>query len=128
MDDDPEMRSEAHALGLALLDHHRAVTTQHPPGKRIITARYTIRYGVLCDRARLPHLVRIVGAFLGDVAEWCKAGDFPPLNALAVGENGVPGEGYDGAGGFKGSDWVQDVEKCIRFTGYPTEIPQVVLI
>jgi hypothetical protein len=119
MDDAAEMRTEARALGQALLDHHRATTIQHPPGKRIIPARYTIRYGVLCDRARLPHLVRIVGAFLGDVAEWCRAADFPPLNALAVGESGVPGEGYDGAGGFKGTAWALDLEKCIRFEGYP---------
>jgi hypothetical protein len=123
MVEDSVMRTEARALGQALLDHHRAITTQHPPGKRLITAKYTIRYGVLCDRARLPHLVRIVGAFLGDVAEWCAAGNLPPLNALAVGENGVPGDGYDGAGGFKGSDWVRDVEKCIRFAGYPTTMP-----
>ena len=120
MDDDPDMRTEARALGQALLEHHRAITVQHPPGKRILTSKYTIRYGVLCDRARLPHLVRIVGPFLGDGAEWCQAGNFPPLNALAVGENGVPGQGYDGAGGFKGSNWVEDVERCIRFAGYPT--------
>ena len=38
---------------------NQAITKQKPPGKRILTTTYTIRYGVLCDRAKLPHLVRI---------------------------------------------------------------------
>jgi hypothetical protein len=75
---------------------------------------------VFCATARaLTHLVRIVGPPVGDVAEQCQAGNFPPLSAPAVGETGLPVQGYDGAGGFKGSNWVEDVEKCIRFAGYP---------
>jgi hypothetical protein len=117
------MRPEARALGEALLQHHKAITTQKPPGKRILTTTYTIRYGVLCDRAKLPHLVRMVGPFLGEVAEWCEASGFPPLHALAVGESQVPGQGYGGAGGFSAASWVTDVERCIRFTDYPKTMP-----
>jgi hypothetical protein len=117
------MRAEARALGQALLAQHRAATTQHPPKKHVVPGQYTIRYGVLCDRAGVPHVLRIVGTFLGEVAEWCDAEGFPPLNSLAVGENGVPGEGYDGAGGFKAINWPRDVEACIRFAGYPATMP-----
>ena len=55
------MRAEAIALGQALLDHHAAATKQHPPGTRVFPVRYTIRYGVLCERASMPHLVRVIG-------------------------------------------------------------------
>ena len=47
------MRAEAHRLGQALLDHHRQVTRQMPPGKKIISARYTIRYGTLRTNGKL---------------------------------------------------------------------------
>lgn len=117
------MRPEARALGNALLSQHRETTTRHPPGARVRPDRYTIRYGVLCERARVPHLVRSVGPFLVEVAEWCEAEGFPPLHALAVGQAGMPSDGYDGAGGFRMIDWATDVETCIRFTGYPAAIP-----
>ena len=117
------MRSESRALGQALLAHHQATTIQFPPKKIIVVRQYLIRYGVLCDRAGVPHVVRIVGGFLQEIAEWCEAERFPPLNSLAVGENGVPGEGYDGAGGFRSIDWPRDVEECIRFNGYPATMP-----
>ena len=117
------MRAESRALGEALLQHHRAITTQKPPGKRILITAYTIRYGVLCDRAKLPHLVRMVGGFLGEVAEWCAAEGYPPLHALAVGESQVPGQGYGNAGGFTAASWTSDVERCIRFTDYPKTMP-----
>lgn len=117
------MRPEARALGNALLEHHRVITTKHPPGKKVFPAKYTIRYGVICDRAKVPHVVRIVGSFLGEVAEWCAQNHYPPLNALAVNESGQPGEGYDGAGGFKIVNWPSEVEQCIRFTAYPIRIP-----
>ncbi|MGH7437282.1 MAG: hypothetical protein ACRENE_16520 [Polyangiaceae bacterium] len=121
------MKPESRALAQALLDHHRLVTNKHPPPvKKIGPASYpsyTIRYGLLCDRAGVGHVLRIVGNFLGEVAEWCAENEYPPINALAVNETGVPGEGYDGAGGFKAAHWGDDVEKCIRFTGYPAKMP-----
>lgn len=117
------MRPEARALGQALLDQHRAATAQHPPKKHLVHRLYTLRYGVLCDRSGVPHLVRVVGPFLQEVAEWCQSEGCPPLNSLAVGENGIPGEGYDGAGGFKAINWASDVEACIRWTQYPLTMP-----
>jgi hypothetical protein len=117
------MRPEARALGQELLTQHRVATGQFPPRNHIVPSQYTIRYGVLCDRAGVPHVIRIVGTFLGEIAEWCESEGFPPLNSLAVGENGIPGDGYDGAGGFRAIDWPADVEACIRFTGYPRKMP-----
>ena|ERR1019366_3336665 len=118
------MRAESRALCRELLLHHQAMTAAHPPGKHVITRRYTLAYGDLCSRAGVPHLTRIVGQFLAEVAEWCADSGFPPLNALAVnGTTGVPGEGYDGAGGFAAVDWPDDVEACIRFNGYPAAPP-----
>ena len=117
------MRPEARVLGQALLDHHRAKAAQTPPGKKIVPSKYTVRYGDLCVRAGVPHLMRVVGSFLGEVAEWCAANGYPPLNSLAVNETGLPGDGYDGAGGFKVVNWPREVEACIRFTGYPSKMP-----
>jgi len=65
----------------------------------------------------------MVGAFLGEVAEWCADNGYPPLNALAVNETGVPGVGFDGAGGFRMDNWPADVEACVRFTEYPDRMP-----
>src|SRR6476659_263240 len=113
------MRAEARALAQALLAHHRAVTRQQPPGNTVIPGHYTIRYGALCTKAGVPHVLRIVGGFLQEVAEWCEANGYPPLNSLAVNETGMPGDGYDGAGGFKIVNWPAEVEQCIRFRGYP---------
>ena len=118
------MRAEARALGQALLDQHRARTTASPPGKRIIISKYTASYSDVCAHAGAPHLTRVAGSFLGEVAEWCSANGYPPLNALAVSSaTGRPGDGFDGAGGFKLDNWPADVEACIRFTGYPQKMP-----
>lgn len=122
------MRREARLLLLALLRHHRDITTQTPPpppGARIVTSSYTIQYGSLCARAGLPGgLVRVVGSFLGEIAVWSRENGFPPLNSLAVnGTSGIPGEGYDGAGGFHIVNWPEEVAQVIRFTGYPLTVP-----
>ena len=117
------MRAEARALGQALLDHHRAVTSQHPPAKNIIPSWYTIRYGALCSKAGVPHVLRVIGGFLQEVAEWCEVNRYPALNSLAVNDTGMPGDGYDGVGGFKIVHWHAEVEKCIRFGGYPAAMP-----
>jgi len=64
-----------------------------------------------------------VGQFLGEIADWCSTHGYPPLNALAVNDTGLPGDGHDGAGGFKIVNWPAEVEQCIRFTGYPVKMP-----
>ncbi len=118
------MRAESVKLGQALLNHHLAKTSAFPPGKRLTVSKYTIAYGDLCAAAGVPHLIKVVGNFLQDIAEWSSNNGHPPLNALAVnGTSGIPGEGYDGAGGFKAINWAVDVEKCIRCTGYPKTFP-----
>jgi hypothetical protein len=118
------MRVESHALGQVLLDHHRQTTAQFPPGERPNIERYLIAYNVLCTRANLPYLTRIVGEFLGDIARWCAANGWPPLNSLAVNASSrMPGDGYDGAGGFSIVNWPAEVIKCIRFDQYPARMP-----
>jgi len=117
------IKPESRALAQALLDHHRARVTELPPRGKPATAQYLVRYGDLCAKAGVPHLTRVVGPFLREIAEWCKAAGYPPLNALAVNQTGMPGEGYDGAGGYVMNEWPKDVEACILFTGYPARLP-----
>lgn len=86
------MKAESMALVNALLDRHR---------ERCITGREphdncTISYGELCRDAQVPHILRPVGSFLQEVAEWCAEHGFPPLNSLAVNsESREPGENYE---------------------------------
>lgn len=115
------MRNEARALGQALLDHHAARIKATPPGTRIIVTKYTLRYSDLCSRAGIPHLTRICGPFLQEVARWCFEQGMPPLHALAVNETGLPGQGYE-SDAFKTRDWPVQVEQCIRFV-YPAKMP-----
>lgn len=120
------MRAETVKLGQALLDHHRAMTSKIPTHavSRLIPNKYTIPYSKLCEQAGVPHVLRMIGSFLGEVAEWCAARGYPPLNSLAVnGTTHLPGDGYDGAGGFHIVNWPANVEQCIRFTGYPMTFP-----
>lgn len=117
------MTPEARAIGSALLAWRREAIAQHPPGSSNNTKPYVIRYQALCERAGVPSWYRNPGRFLGEIAEWCEAEGFPPLNALAVGDGGYPGHGYDGAGGFAMADWPRDVKACIQCTRYPTEMP-----
>jgi hypothetical protein len=105
------VKSFAVGVDLVILKSSRRITSYAP------------RYGVLCDRAGVPHVLPIVGYFLGEVAEWCKAEGHPPLNSLAVNDTGMPGDGYDEAGGFKIINWPADVERCIRCTSYPAKMP-----
>lgn len=121
---DDVMKAESRALGQALLDHHRMVTRTYPPGKHIIIPHYLIGYDKLCRAAGVPHLTRVVGNFLVEIAEWCQAQGYPALNSLAINEQkGMPGDGYDKAGGFLIINWPTEVESCIRFKGYPTVLP-----
>jgi hypothetical protein len=113
------MRPVSRALGQILLDHHQQTTSRHPLGAIFDINRDAIRYGDLCSRAGVPHLTRIVGGFLAEIAEWCAANGWPPINSLAVnGETRIPGEGY-----YDIAKWPSEVEECIRFNGYPTQTP-----
>lgn len=117
------MKGESKALLRALLAHHQMVC--RPPGTRITDVNTrVISYGQLCTAAGVPWLVRSVGPFLLEIAEWCEQHGYPPLNSLAVnGESLIPGDSYDGAGNFRLADWQTDVERCLTFPGYPSTLP-----
>ena len=118
------MKRESRHLANELLTHHKKVTAAKPPGKRIIEANYTIPYGRLCTQAGVPHILPVVSNFLLEVAEWSAASGYPALNSLAVyAETGIPGDGYDGAGGFGIVDWPAELDRCVRFTKYPATVP-----
>lgn len=117
------MRAVPRALG-QVLDHHRQMTAQYPPNERPNIEHYLLAYNAPCTRANVPYLTRTVGTFLADIAEWCADNEWPPLNALAVNaESHMPGEGYDGAGGFNIVNWPTEVMSCIRFQEYPLQMP-----
>jgi hypothetical protein len=40
-----------------------------------------------------------------------------------VNDTGMPGDGYDEAGGFKIINWPGDVEACVRCTNYTATMP-----
>lgn len=114
------MQPESRALLSALLAHHRQVCL--PPGTRVFDiSQRVISYGQLCQAAQVPWLVRNVGRYLLEIAEWCEQHHYPPLNSLAVNaESLVPGDSYDGAGNFQLANWPADVERCLTFPGYPS--------
>jgi hypothetical protein len=98
------MSGEARALANVLLDHHRRICRPRRLTSNAVTPdavyQSTITYGDLCARAGVPYLTRAVARFLAEIADWCNANGWPPLNSLAVNaQTRVPGEGYDGAGG-----------------------------
>lgn len=114
------MYAESLALLRALLAHHRFVCVPRADGTFPPRGQCTRAYTPICDTAGVPHIARAPGVYLRQVAEWCAARGFPPLNALAVNaDSGIPGYNYDGAGGFSLANWETDVEECIRFRGYP---------
>ncbi len=113
------MTGEARALAQTLLNHHRKMCRGRTNGQRIVYS-CVIPYGLLCEQADVSYLTHRVGDFLREVAEWCHANDWLPINALAVNKNTrMPGEGYDGAPGCKLLQWPETVTACIEFDGYP---------
>lgn len=48
----------------------------------------TISYGDLARAASYPRHTRRLGPYLLEIAEWCERRGRPPLNALAVPEDG----------------------------------------
>lgn len=112
------MSPEATAIMRVLLKHHRQVCRRDAPVESCL-----IVYGLLCDRAGVPFLTRSVGHFLGEVAEWCAAHKWPPINSLAVNQDSrMPGEGYEVAKGCSLLTWPQEVRACIDFEGYPDAV------
>jgi len=110
------MRDEAVAMANVLLKHHKALRQEQGFESCLIT------YGKLCETAGVPWLTQNPGPFLYDIAEWCKASDWPPLNALAVrADSRMPGCGYENAPGCSLIDWAREAEACIRFQAYPDQ-------
>ena len=86
------MTPTAVRLANALLDHHSEFCVPHTLRPPTID-RCVVTDGDLCRQAGTPGLERGVGRFLQEVAEWCAARGYPPINALAVNaETRSPGE------------------------------------
>jgi hypothetical protein len=78
----------------------------------------TIFYGDLCRAVGTGR--KKLGRPLKEIAEWCQKKKLPPLNALAVSrKTHEPSDDYDGAGGFRLSEWCCDVRKCLANRKYP---------
>lgn len=108
------MSAEAVALYRTLLRHHELVCSPGAPVNACL-----IFYDKLCNEAGVPHLTRIVGQFLGEVAELCASKGWPPINSLAVNkESRMPGDGYDEAVGCSLFSWADEVRACIDFRRY----------
>lgn len=105
-----------------LLAHHRRVCV--PQGSRFLQrSSCTITYGDLCNRAGVPYLTRNPGPFLLEVAQWCQARGWPPINALVVNsDSGMPGDKYELAPGCSLLRWPDDVDAVIAFRGYPNTV------
>ena len=79
-----------------------------------------IAYGDLCRRAGVPAVVRRVGHFSHEVAEWCDRSGSPPLNSLGDSQDSrLPGDNYDVAPSCSLLDWPAQAQACIAFTGFP---------
>jgi len=116
------MSPEASVLAQALLDHHKRVCVESKSAAKSPDS-CVIPYRELCQRAGVEFLTRTVGVFMGEIAEWCGAHSWPPLNSLAVNaESRMPGGGYDNAVGCSILDWPAEVEACIKFRGYPDQV------
>lgn len=113
------MRPESLALLRALLEHHANVCVPSngrlPPHEDCVIA-----YEMLCNEAGTPHITRVIGTFLLEVAQWCAARGHQPINALAVnGDTGRPGENYGAAPGCSNLNWDAEVDAVIAYQNYP---------
>lgn len=111
----------AKALWKTLASHLEEAKKAHPLVAHISIPPYLITYGKLITKARVPVIPKGIGPYLLEVAEECQRRRLKPLNGLAVsqksdGTPGVPGDHYDGAGGFLLRDWDRDVVEAIRTT------------
>lgn len=117
------MTPHARALVNSLLVQHRSSTQTHPPGLRPVVGHYVIRYSVLCAAAGVPHVADAKAPLLLEVAEWCLARKFPPIQSLAIGEAGIPIASYGVAADPETEEWLRQLDACIRFEGYPASVP-----
>jgi hypothetical protein len=113
------MSPEAQKLAQALLDHHKKVPRPQRESSPGIESCLIV-YGDLSKRAGLSHPEPNLGKLLREVAQWCHANSWPPLNALVVNHKSRrPGRGYDRAPGCSREHWQDDVTACLNFAGYP---------
>ncbi len=118
------MRPESCSMCQVLLDRFWTYIVREEGTSRPRT-ECLIAYGVLCTLAGVPHLTRYPGRFLQEIAEWCAANGWPPLNALAINaDEGHPGSHYDVAPECSLLNWPAEVDECIAFRGYPRQAPR----
>lgn len=82
---------------------------------------FLITYGDLVDTAGLSGFITPegTGPYLKEIAEKCRDEKLPPLNALVVNKQShIPGDAYDGAGGFTLVHWPVDVLDVMKCTSY----------
>jgi hypothetical protein len=114
------MRLETELIANRLLSCHDAITATKTP--ETVLPGDLMPYGKLCNDVGLSHLTRVVGVFLGELAEWCQDNGLPPLNSLAINaEEMKPGPGYDGAAGCSEINWWNEVKACVA-AKYPARI------
>jgi hypothetical protein len=114
------MKLETELIANRLLRCHNAITAKKTSDT--VLPSDLIPYGKLCEDVGLSHLTRVVGVFLGELAEWCHDNGLPPLNSLAINaEEMKPGPGYDGAAGCSEINWWNEVKACIA-AKYPDRI------
>jgi hypothetical protein len=117
------MKAESSAMCQVLLDRLwlyiiREDGTSRPRSECLVT------YGALCSLAGVPHLTRYPGRWLQEIAEWCAANGWPPLNSLAINAQAHrPGSLYHAAPGCSHEGWENQVDTCIAFRGYPRQAP-----
>ena len=113
------MTPEAELLARALLDWR----TENARDRTPAPDRCLISYGALCKRVGVPDIRPNIGAFLREIAGWCDANAWPPLNSLAVNHRThKPGPGYDKAPGCTLEGWADQLAACLSFGGYPESV------
>lgn len=114
------MTPQAEAMLRTLLQHHQMVCRN--ASKYISVDKCTITYGLLCERIGKKDLAAYVGAFLQEIAEWCRDNGHPPINALVVNKDTRMPGGYDGAPDCSLLGWPKEVRACIEYKGYPATL------
>ena len=114
------MRVETELIANRLLRCHDAITAKKSPDA--VLPSDLLPYGQLCKDVGLSDLTRVVGVFLGELAEWCNQNGLPPLNSLAINaEEMKPGPGYKDAVGCSEINWWNEVKACMA-AKYPARI------
>jgi hypothetical protein len=120
------MNPLSYDLGDALLARHRLICSKFTVTAATVSERQIeeaiISYKALLGSIGAPEsLAEGIGNYLLELAEWCKAKNLPPINALAVnGKFQRPGTGYYTAPGC--GNWDQEVRDCIACRRYPVSL------